>query len=56
MDYFTDVLATFLDLDPVTYIAVCGRARELTGCLKKVWKIYAKYKIQYFWKKKNIFL
>ncbi len=30
MDYFTDVLATFLDLDSVNYIAVYGRVRELS--------------------------
>ncbi len=29
MDYFTDLLATFLDLDHGNYIAVYGRVREL---------------------------
>ncbi len=28
MDYFTDLLATFLDADRVNYIAVYGRIRE----------------------------
>ncbi len=35
MDYFTDLLATFLDVDRVNYIAVYGRVRELSECIKK---------------------
>ncbi len=31
MDYFTDLLATFLDVDRVNYIAVYGRVRELNA-------------------------
>ncbi len=34
MDYFTDLLATFLDADRVNYIAVYGRAREHQKYLK----------------------
>ncbi len=34
MDYFTDLLATFLDVDRVNYIAVYGRVRELSECIK----------------------
>ncbi len=34
MDYFTDLLATFLDADRVKYIAVYGRVRELSECIK----------------------
>ncbi len=30
MDYFNDVLTTFLDLDRSNYIAVYGRVRELS--------------------------
>ncbi len=36
MDYFTNVLATFLDLDRINYIAVYGGVRELTGCIKNI--------------------
>ncbi len=36
MDYFTDLLATFLDLDRVNYIAVYGRVRELSECIKHI--------------------
>ncbi len=36
MDYFTDVLATFLDLDHVKILAVYGRVRELTGCINNI--------------------
>ncbi len=36
MDYFTDLLATFLDLDRVNYIAAYERVRELTGCIKNI--------------------
>ncbi len=36
MDYFTDVLATFLDVDRVYYIAVYGRVRELSECIKNI--------------------
>ncbi len=35
MDYFTDLLATFLDLDRVNHIAVYGMVRELSECIKK---------------------
>ncbi len=34
LDYFTDVFPTFLDLDHVNYIAVYGRVRELSECIK----------------------
>ncbi len=35
MDYFTKLLATFVDLDHGNnYIAVYRRVRELTGCTK----------------------
>ncbi len=36
MDYFTDVLATFLYVDRVNYIAVYGRVRELSECIKNI--------------------
>ncbi len=36
MGYFTDVLATFLDLDSVRILAVYGRVRELTRCIKNI--------------------
>ncbi len=36
VDYFTDLLATFLDLDRVRTLAVYGRVRELTGCIKNI--------------------
>ncbi len=36
MDYFTDVLATFLDLDRVRNLAVYRRVRELTGCIENI--------------------
>ncbi len=36
MDYFTDLRATFLDLDRVRTLAVYGRVRELTGCNKNI--------------------
>ncbi len=36
MDYFTDLLATFLDLDCGNYIAVYGRFRELSECIKNL--------------------
>ncbi len=36
MDYFTDVLATFLDLDCGNYIAVYGRVRELSEFIKNI--------------------
>ncbi len=36
MDYFTDLLATFLDVDRVYYIAVYGRVRELSECIKNI--------------------
>ncbi len=36
MDYFTDLLATFLDVDGVNYIAVYGRGRELSECIKHI--------------------
>ncbi len=36
MDYFTDVLAMFLDLDRVNYIAVYGRVRELSEFIKNI--------------------
>ncbi len=34
MDYFTDLFATFLDVDCVNHIAVYGRVRELSECNK----------------------
>ncbi len=36
VDYFTDLLATFLDVDRVNYIAVYGRVRELSECIKNI--------------------
>ncbi len=33
MDYFTDLLATFLDVECVDYIAVYGKVRE---CIKNI--------------------
>ncbi len=36
MDYFTDLLATFLDVDRVNCIAVYGRVRELSECIKNI--------------------
>ncbi len=35
MDYFTDLLATFLDVDRVNSIAVYGRVRQLSECKTK---------------------
>ncbi len=35
-DYFNDLLATFLDVDRVNYIAVYGRVRELSECIKNI--------------------
>ncbi len=36
MDYFTDLLATFLDLDRVNYISVYGRVRDLSECIRNI--------------------
>ncbi len=36
MDYFTDLLATFLDLDRVRSLAVYGRVRELSDSIKNI--------------------
>ncbi len=36
MDYFTDVLAMFLDLDRVKILAVYGRVRELSDSIKNI--------------------
>ncbi len=36
MDYFTDVLATFLVVNRVNSIAVYGRARELSECIRNI--------------------
>ncbi len=36
MDYFTDLLAMFLDVDWVNYIAVYGRVRELSESIKNI--------------------
>ncbi len=36
MDYFNNLLATFLDLDRVRILAVYGRVRELTGCINNI--------------------
>ncbi len=36
MDYFTDLLAKFLSLDCVNSIAVNGRVRELSECIKNI--------------------
>ncbi len=36
MDYFTDLLATFLDVDRVNYIAVYERLRERSECIKNI--------------------
>ncbi len=36
MDYFNDILATFLSLDHVRIIAVYGKVRELSECIKNI--------------------
>ncbi len=36
MDYFTDLLATFLDVDRGNYNSVCGRVRELSEFSKNI--------------------
>ncbi len=36
MDYFTDLLATFLDIHHVNSIAVYGRVRQLSECIKNI--------------------
>ncbi len=36
MEYFTDLLGTFLDLDRGNYIAVYGRVIELSECFKNI--------------------
>ncbi len=36
MDYFNDVHATFLSLDRVRILAVYGRVRELSECIKNI--------------------
>ncbi len=36
MDYFNDLLAPFLSFDRVRILAVCGRIRKLTGCIKDI--------------------
>ncbi len=36
MDYFTNLLATFLDVDCVNNIAVYGNVRELSECIKNI--------------------
>ncbi len=36
MDYFNDVLTTFLNLDRVRILAVYGRVRELSDFIKNI--------------------
>ncbi len=36
MDYFNDVLATFLSLDRIRILAVYGRVRELSEFIKNI--------------------
>ncbi len=36
MDYFTNVLAMFLDLDDVSILTVYGRVRELSEFIKNI--------------------
>ncbi len=36
MDYFTNLLATFLNLNRVRTLPVYGRVRELKGCIKNI--------------------
>ncbi len=36
MDYFNDLLATFLSRDCVRILAVYGRVRELSECIKHI--------------------
>ncbi len=36
MDYFTDALATFLDIDSGSILAVYGRVRELSEFIKHI--------------------
>ncbi len=56
MGYCTDVLATFLDLDRVRTLAVYGRVRELTGCIKVVLSSYQNCCIQYLYQWKSTVL
>ncbi len=44
MDYFTDLLATFLDVDRDYYIAVYGRVREMSECIKNILNFVPKTK------------
>ncbi len=37
MDYFNDVLATFLSLDRGNILAVYGRNRELSDLINNIW-------------------
>ncbi len=36
IDYFTDLLATFLDVDHVNSIVVYGRVRQQSECIKNI--------------------
>ncbi len=36
MDYYNYLLATFLNLDRVRNLAVYGRVRELSDCIKNI--------------------
>ncbi len=36
MDYFNNLIHPFLSLDRVRILAVCGRVRELRGCIKNI--------------------
>ncbi len=36
MDYLTNLHAMFLDVDRVNYIAVYGRVRQLSECIKNI--------------------
>ncbi len=35
-NYFTDLLDTFLDVDHINSIAIQGRVRELSECIKNI--------------------
>ncbi len=36
MDYFNNLFAMFLSLDPVRILAVYGRVREVSECIKNI--------------------
>ncbi len=42
MDYYNDLLVTFLSLDRVRTLAVYGRVREISECIKIILIFYQK--------------